>query len=324
MIVATNLTKRFGNVVAVDSINFRIERGRVVGFLGPNGAGKTTTIRMIAGFLPPTAGSVSVDEFDVVRSPIAVRQRIGYLPEATPLYTEMRVKDYLKFRARLYRVERPRRARAIDRVLDQCGLRDVRRRLIGHLSKGYRQRVGLAASLVHEPPVLILDEPTVGLDPTQIREMRNLVRGLAGRHTVLLSSHILPEVELTCDEIVMIAGGRIQAQGTIESLRTIAIRDSQYVVETDAVDADALIGSLPGVATTRTEELNDRWRRVVVVPTRGGADLREMIGRKLAGSGAAIRALHRDVPSLEHMFMQQLAEGQTPAQILAPDAEIRA
>jgi ABC-2 type transport system ATP-binding protein len=305
MIVAQDLSKRFGKVVAVDSVSFRIEPGRVVGFLGPNGAGKTTTIRMIAGFTPPTAGSITVDGRDVVRRPIDIRRRIGYLPEATPLYSEMRVIEYLRFRSRLFGVARRRRTAAIAEVLRRCRIEDVRRRTIGHLSKGYRQRVGLAAALLHDPPVLILDEPTVGLDPGQIREVRALMRELAGQRTVLLSTHILPEVEQTCDEVIMMARGCIQAQGTIEQLRASASRGgAKYVVETDAQDAAAKIRALAAVKRGEAKPIEDGWFRVTVTPDPGAEDLRELIARTLARGGHAVRELRRESPTLEQMFMR--------------------
>ena len=216
MIVARNLSKRFGKVVAVDSINFRIPRGHVVGFLGPNGAGKTTTIRMIAGFHRPTAGSVEVDGLDVSTSSREVRRRIGYLPESVPLYPEMRVVEYLRFRTRLFGVPRNQRRSLIDLALTRCSLRDVRRRPIGQLSRGFRQRVGLAAALVHEPPVLILDEPTVGLDPNQIQDVRNVIRELGRSNTILLSTHILQEVEAVADRVIFIHEGRIAFDGTLD------------------------------------------------------------------------------------------------------------
>lgn len=308
MIVARDLSKRFGKVLAVDSINFRIRRGQVVGFLGPNGAGKTTTIRMIAGFLPPSAGSVAVDSLDVAERSRQVRRRIGYLPESTPLYTEMRVGEYLKLRARLFGVARASRREAIETALDRCRLKDVRRRPIHQLSRGYRQRVGLAAALLHEPPVLILDEPTVGLDPSQIREVRSLVRELAGRHTILLSTHILPEAERVCDEIIMIARGRIQAQGTIEELRAAAARHGGYILETDSTDAERAIKTLPGVARIEAKQTEDGWRRLVISPDAGAGDLRAIIAQLAAQRGFVVRELRRDVPALEELFVQLTLE----------------
>lgn len=310
MIVARSLTKKFGRFLAVDSINFHIKRGSVVGFLGPNGAGKTTTIRMIAGFLPPSAGVVELDGIDASRNPRQVHQRIGYLPEAAPLYTEMRVAEFLKFRARLFGIERSKRRRAIDMVLRRCGLEEVQRRPIHHLSKGYRQRVGLAAALLHQPPVLILDEPTVGLDPAQIREVRALIRELAGSHTVILSTHILPEVELTCDHVMMIARGKIRMSGTLEELRSKAVRDCRYIIEIDSGRHENPIRELRGVTDVQTTMVDDRWRRLTVTSSDSAGDLREALASLLAKSGGVIRELRRETPSLEHLFVQMIAEAE--------------
>lgn len=313
MILAQGLSKRFGRFQAVDSADFAIPAGRVVGFLGPNGAGKTTTIRMIAGYLPPTAGVVQVDGLDVARHHRAVRQRVGYLPEAAPLYVEMRVEEFLKFRARLYGIERSKRKRSIDLALRRCSLEDVRRRPIHQLSKGYRQRVGLAAAIVHQPPVLILDEPTVGLDPTQIREVRALIRELAGRHTILLSTHILPEVELTCDHIIMIARGRIRAQGTIDDLRTAAAEIMRYTIETDSGKAENALRHISGVADVNAVPIDQRWRRIVVTAEPNAGDLRETIAQSLHQAGCAIRELAREAPSLEQLFVQMIAAAEAEA-----------
>ncbi len=219
MIEARRLTRTYGRHRAVAGIDFRLEGGGVYGFLGPNGAGKTTTLRMITGCIPPTSGELTVDGVDVVRDPLAARRRIGYLPESTPIDPGSRVRDYLRFRADLAGVPRRDRAAAIDRAITACDLESVRRRFVRQLSKGFRQRVGLAAAILHAPPVLVLDEPTVGLDPRQIVEVRRLVRRLAGEHTVILSTHILPEAESVCDEILMFAGGRIRARGRLSELR---------------------------------------------------------------------------------------------------------
>jgi len=213
MIEAMNLSKRYGDVVAVDGVSFSIERGEVVGFLGPNGAGKTTTMRMLTGFLPPTNGTARICGHDIFEEPLEARRAVGYLPELPPLYPEMTVTSYVDYVARIKDVPRRERRDTVDRALERCGLADVSRRVIGTLSKGYRQRVGLAQAIVHEPPVLILDEPTVGLDPIQIVEIRQLIVDLAGgdgdsQHTVILSTHILPEVEAICRRVVMINEGR--------------------------------------------------------------------------------------------------------------------
>jgi ABC-2 type transport system ATP-binding protein len=310
MIVAQGLTKRFGRFIAVDSVDFQIGRGRVVAFLGPNGAGKTTTLRMIAGYLPPTAGTVHVDGLDVSRDHRSVRQHIGYLPESAPLYTEMRVIEFLRFRARMFSIERSRRHRAIELVLRRCGLENVRLRLISHLSKGYRQRVGLAAALLHQPPVLILDEPTVGLDPSQIREMRALIRELAHHHTIVLSTHILPEVELTCDEVLMIARGRIRAQGTLDQLRASAERACSYIIETTPGKAENALRELHGVTDVQSAMIGTQWRRLTVTAADNAGDLREPIAAVLTKSGCVTRELRREAPTLEHLFVQMIAQAE--------------
>jgi ABC-2 type transport system ATP-binding protein len=213
VIEASGLAKRYGDLVAVDDVSFSVQPGEVVGFLGPNGAGKTTTMRILTGFLPPTDGRAVIDGHDIFSDPLAARRAIGYLPESPPVYPEMSVEDYLVYVAKLKDVPRRQRRAAVDRALERCGLTDVRRRVIGMLSKGYRQRVGLAQAIVHDPPVMILDEPTVGLDPIQIREIRTLIRDLAGTRegtarTVILSTHILPEVEAICQRVIIMHRGR--------------------------------------------------------------------------------------------------------------------
>ncbi len=308
MIAAHRLTRWFGRFPAVDSVDFQIGRGQVVGFLGPNGAGKTTTIRMICGYLRPTSGRVLVDGFDLVAHRREAQRRIGYLPETTPLYGEMRVVEYLAFRARLFGLAGRRVGRAVDAAVERCWLGEVRRRPVAQLSKGYRQRVGLAAALIHEPPVLVLDEPTSGLDPTQIREVRGLIRELAGGHTVLLSTHILSEVELTCDRIIMLARGRVRAAGTIEELRAAAAEERRYVVETDAAVCEKTLASLPGVRGVQCAALDGRFRRFTVTADRGAADLREPLFRAVAARGGTARELRREAPSLERLFVRMVDE----------------
>lgn len=218
---ACSLSKRYGDTLAVDDISFSVGRGEVVGFLGPNGAGKTTTMRMLTGFLPATDGTAIIDGHDIFGDPLAARRAIGYLPESPPLYPEMSVEAYVRYVARIKDMPRAKRAAAVDRAIERCGLGDVRRRVIGALSKGFRQRVGLAQAIVHEPPVLILDEPTVGLDPIQIREIRDLIADLASGdtgQTVILSTHILPEVEAICRRIILISRGRKVIDQPLEEL----------------------------------------------------------------------------------------------------------
>ena len=308
MIAARRLTKKFGQTTAVDSVDFDIPKGQVVGFLGPNGAGKTTTIRMICGYLHPTAGRVRVGGLDVADHSLEVRRQIGYLPESAPSYPEMRVGEYLKFRAGLFGLSRTERRRAIGFVLKRCWLQDVRRRPIHQLSKGFRQRVGLAAALLHSPPVLILDEPTAGLDPTQIQEVRGLIGELAGEHTILLSTHILPEVELTCSRIIMLARGRICAAGSIDELRAKAVGEARYLVETNAASAHKALAAIAAVATVQSKMLDDGWHRLTVAARADSSDLRETISRTIASVGGIARELRRDTPSLEQLFMRMIGD----------------
>ncbi len=218
MISVEGLTKRYGDFTAVDDLSFRVEKGEVVGFLGPNGAGKTTTMRILTGYMPATEGTTSVSGFDVFDHPMEVKKRIGYLPEHPPVYTDMSVEGYLSFVARIKGVPRSQRGEALDRALSRCGLSQVRRAIIGKLSKGYRQRVGLAQAMIHDPEVLILDEPTIGLDPKQIIEIRELIKVLAGDHTIILSTHILTEVAMVCQRVLILDRGRIAADDTLENL----------------------------------------------------------------------------------------------------------
>lgn len=317
MIQTQALRKIFGRIVAVDAVDLSIAPGQIVGFLGPNGAGKSTTLRMICGFLPPTSGTVHVGGMDVHSHGQAVRQMIGYLPESTPLYTEMRVREYLAFRARIFGIARRDRRTSIDLALDRCQLAHVARRPVAQLSRGYRQRVGLAAALLHEPPLLILDEPTVGLDPTQIVEIRSLIRELAGRHTIIFSTHILPEVELTCDRIVMIAGGRIRADGAIDDLRAQAASRHTYVIEIKDGSAAARIGALPGVDQVAETPLADGWTRLAVRADAHVDDLRPELWSALRSLDAPVRELRRDVESLEQLFVRMT----NPATMAATTAD---
>ena len=218
MIEVANLSKRYGDLAAIRDVSFTAADGQILGFLGPNGAGKTTTMRIITGFMPATSGTVRVDGFDIFEQSTEVRRRIGYLPENPPLYNDMTVDPYLRFVAKLKGMSRSDVASAVERVIETCGLTGVRERLLGHLSKGFRQRVGLAQALIHDPPVLVLDEPTIGLDPRQIIEIRGLIRTLGGKRTVVLSTHILPEVSQVCDKVVIINDGRIVAEDTLAGL----------------------------------------------------------------------------------------------------------
>lgn len=307
MIVAEHLTKRYGPVLAVDDLCFEIPAGEVVGFLGPNGAGKSTTIRMLTGFLPPSAGRCTIDGLDVQEDSRGARRKIGYLPESTPLYLEMRVTEYLHFCGKLFGMTRDERNKRIDEVTDKCGLSHNKRRVIGQLSKGNRQRVGIAQALLHEPPVLILDEPTSGLDPQQTLAFRDLVAELRGKHTVMLSSHILPEIERSADRVVIIAGGKIVAQGTPAELRDRASRGGAVVVEAVASSAQvtALLQALPQVARVQPESIGNRCRATLT--PKGDTDLRGPVAEALTRAGHTILELRLDAPTLERYFVEAVA-----------------
>ncbi len=319
MISVRNVHRSFGAVRAVRGVSFEIPKGQVVGILGPNGAGKSTTIRMLVGSLPPTSGTMAVDGLDCVARSRQVRARLGYLPENNPVYPEMRVVEYLRFRASLYGVRGRARRRAVERVISRCWLGDMRRRRAGQLSKGYRQRLGLAASLVHDPPVLILDEPTNGLDPSQIAETRRLIKELSGERTMLIVSHILPEVERTCDRIIIFAGGEIRADGSPEALIESSAGPSRVIVEVQTRDderARSVIASAPGVANAAVVGRDDDWLRIEAA-ARPGADPREPIARACAGAGLPIRELTRERPTLERLYLRMT---QPPDDAPAPEA----
>jgi len=304
MIKARNLVKWFGPTLAVDHLSFTIDAGRIVGFLGPNGAGKSTTLRILTGFIPPTSGQATIAGFDAMKQPAEARSRIGYLPESTPLYGEMRVEEYLDYRGRLMKMPRDDRRKRIGVVCDRCGLAHLRRRLVGQLSKGNRQRVGIAQALLHNPKVLILDEPTAGLDPTQITHVRQLIRDLKGSHTILISSHILPEIEKTADDVVIIAGGRIVAQGTPDELRENVAGGSQVVVEVKASAESVRNVFTRAASVDRVEVTADGpWSRATVTP-RDGQDIRESLGSIVASNGWTIREMSRHTRSLEEYFIE--------------------
>ncbi|HVP13029.1 MAG TPA: ATP-binding cassette domain-containing protein [Phycisphaerae bacterium] len=304
MIQAQNLTKVFGDLRAVDGISFNIEEGEIVGFLGPNGAGKTTTLRILTCYIPATSGAASVAGHDVFSESLAVRRVIGYLPENAPLDMHMRAREYLHFRGKIRRLDRPSREAAIKRVTDLCWLGDFIDRPIQQLSKGMRQRVGLADALLHDPKVLILDEPTVGLDPAQIRETRNLIIELAKRHTVLLSSHILPEVEATCQRTIIIAGGKIVASGSPSELKERIRGGSRLIAEVSgpAADVKKAVAELDGISGVEAESDNG-WQRLTI-ETRQHRDPREDIFKLVKGRGWSLRELRLEVGSLEEFFVQ--------------------
>jgi len=317
MIEVENLTKWYGPTRAVHGISFKVPEGQIVGFLGPNGAGKSTTLRMLTGYLPPTSGRATVAGFDVSAASEQARASIGYLPENTPLYPEMRVEEYLHYRGKLLSMPRSRRRQRIDVVCDRCGLDQVRQRVIGHLSRGNRQRVGLAQALLHEPPVLILDEPTAGLDPNQINHVRDLIAELRGKHTVILSTHILPEVERMADRVIVIAGGTIRADGAPSELRQQVTAGSSVVVQLKG-SAEAVARAFRGIDGVEATETSDQagWCRAVVRP-RKDKDVREALGQAALSNGWAVREMRYEVASLEQFFIEitakQHEESATPA-----------
>jgi gliding motility-associated transport system ATP-binding protein len=251
MIEVQNLTKAYGSFVAIRDVSFKADRGQILGFLGPNGAGKTTTMRIITGFMPATSGTVLIDGLDIFTDSLEARRRIGYLPENPPLYADMRVGDYLRFVARLRGVGRADLGEAIDRVIEVCGLKDMAQRICGQLSKGYRQRVGLAQALVHSPPVMVLDEPTIGLDPRQIHEIRELIRSLAADRTIVLSTHILPEVSQICDRVVIINEGRVVLEESLASLPAGMTLEEVFL---EAISKEANAGGVPPEETLEEVE----------------------------------------------------------------------
>ena len=304
MIEVERLTKRYGPRTAVENVSFRVRKGEIVGFLGPNGAGKSTTLRMLTGFLAPSAGTIRIDGIDLADRPEDAKRRIGYMPEGCPLYPELRVNEYLAYRAELKGVPRAKIAARVSTALEQASVTEVATRIIGQLSKGTRQRVGLADALVADPPLLVLDEPTAGLDPNQIRQVRKLVRGLGGEKTVLVSTHILPEVEATCGRVVIIDRGKVVGEGTPGELRGRSAHQRALLIacRADAEKLRALLGAVSGVTTVGEP---DEERGVVRVTLRTEDDeaIAERVFAAVAGAGLALRELRPiEGRSLEDVF----------------------
>ncbi len=306
MIEIRDLRKVYGQHEALRGISFTVYRGEILGFLGPNGAGKSTTMKIMTGLTPPTAGSARLAGYDVLDEPLEVRRRIGYLPEVPPLYPEMVVTDYLAFAAEIRGVPRSRRRAAVDAAVERCGLGEVRKRLVGNLSKGYRQRVGLAQAVIHDPEILILDEPTVGLDPTQVIEIRSIVRDIGRERTVILSSHILPEVQATCQRVVIINRGSVVAEGDIETLlsrggRSIVVRlrrppaGAGELARLDGVEEAVSLGE-------------DRWR-LVVEPD---PETRERLVRELATGPWGLLEVMPEMTTLEEVFREVVLQEEAP------------
>ncbi len=302
MIEVQHLSKRYGPVTAVNDVSFRVEKGEILGFLGPNGAGKTSTMRVLTGYMPPTEGTAIVAGYDVLEQPIEAKRRTGYLPETPPLYPDMRVRDYLTFVAKIKGVPRNQVRSRVDVTMEKTRIADMASRQCGRLSKGYRQRVGLAQALLHDPDVLILDEPTAGLDPKQIIETRQLIKDLAGSHTIVLSTHILPEVSQTCQRVVIINKGRVVAVDTPDNL-TSKLRGSEAMylqVDSQGADAAAVIQQVAGVTSVRPADTQGGLE----VASEAGRDVRRDLASAVVGRGWGLLELRPMRMSLEEIFLQ--------------------
>ncbi len=305
MITVENLSKRYATKTAIEGVSFQVEKGEILGFLGPNGAGKTTTMRIITGFMPASDGTVRLDGFDVFENPLDVRRRIGYLPENPPLYLEMTVVGYLRFVAKIKGVPKEKIPAEVKRVMERASITDVGERIISKLSKGYKQRVGLAQALLNDPPVLILDEPTIGLDPKQIHEVRELIKDLAGDHTVVLSTHILPEVEQTCHRVIIIDRGRIVAVDTPQNLR-FQLQGAERVfmeIQGPAAEITSQLKKTPGVIDVRTVSSNDGRHRFQIEGELR-KEIRNDLARTVVQNGWGLYELQAATMSLEDIFLK--------------------
>jgi ABC-2 type transport system ATP-binding protein len=310
MIKVTDLTKRYARTVAVDQISFEVAKGQIVGFLGPNGAGKTTTMRMLTCFLPPSAGTATVAGFDVLEQPLEVKRRIGYLPETPPIYPEMETLEYLRFVGKLKGLSGATLQKRVDYVCERCAIADVKTKLLGKLSKGYRQRVGLAQAIIHNPDVLVLDEPTAGLDPKQINETRDLIKDLAGEHTIILSTHILPEVEQTCEQVIIINKGKLVATDSVRNLRARARGAESVVLEIagrtgplDPAIVQHKLMQVAGVSQVACKHQDDS-QAVFEVESEKGHLVRGDLARAVVQAGWDLNELRPSAMSLEEIFLQ--------------------
>jgi len=310
MIKVQALTKKYARTIAVDQISFEVAKGQIVGFLGPNGAGKTTTMRMLTCFLPPSAGTATVAGFDVLEQPLEVKRRIGYLPETPPIYPEMETAEYLKFVGKLKGLSGTDLQKRVDYACDRCAVADVKKKLLGKLSKGYRQRVGLAQAIIHNPDVLILDEPTAGLDPKQINETRDLIKGLAGDHTIILSTHILPEVEQTCEQVIIINKGKLVATDSVRNLQARARGAESVLVEIAGRNGNLEAGivqhkleQVAGVSRVLSKG-KDNGRAVFEVESQKGRFVRGDLARVVVECGWDLNELRPAAMSLEEIFLQ--------------------
>jgi ABC-2 type transport system ATP-binding protein len=310
MIEASHLTKLFGSLTAIDDVSFEVRPGEIVGFLGPNGAGKSTTMRILGGVFPPTSGRAVVAGYDVVNDSLRARRAVGYFPERVSLYLDMTVREYLTYVARIKGVSRPMQRQDVDHAVSACSIGEVTHRLVGTLSKGYRQRVGIAQTLIGRPRVLILDEPTAGLDPEQVAEMRRLVRGLRGDSTVILSTHILPEVEATCDRVIIINRGRVLAVDTPSNLNQRLRRTSEIHLEVQAPPNEVInrLRGLPGVLSVELQQPATDGRASLLVATRKDLDLRATLAGTVAAAQWGLLELRPVTLSLEDIFLSLVSE----------------
>ena len=316
MIEVQDLTKSYGSVTAVDHVSFAVNKGEILGFLGPNGAGKTTTMRVLTGYMPATSGTARIAGFDVFEDSLEVRRHIGYLPEAPPIYPDMTVESYLDFVARIKNVPAEKRAARVADALRKTNIEDKREELIKRLSRGYKQRVGLAQALVHDPDVIILDEPTVGLDPKQIIEVRHLIKSLAGSHTIILSTHILPEVSMTCDRVVIINKGKIAAVDTPQNLTTQLKGGQRIRVEVQAPEKplQELLSHIPGASRAQVESAHANGHVTATVEAASGKDIRSQIAEGIIQKGWPLYELRGVSLSLEDIFLQLTTEDSAHSQ----------
>ncbi|MBI2059857.1 MAG: ATP-binding cassette domain-containing protein [Nitrospirae bacterium] len=305
MIEVEGLTKRYGEIAAVQNVSFKIEAGEIAGFLGPNGAGKTTTMRILSAYLMPNEGKASVGGIDVLAQPLEARKIIGYLPETPPLYEDMTVRAYLLFVAKIKRIARKDREERLQSVMYKVGIKEVEERVIGNLSKGYRQRVGLAQALIHNPKVLILDEPTIGLDPVQIREIRALIKSLAGDHTIILSTHILPEVAMTCQKVIIIDKGKIIVSDSLDGLQSKVRQSEAFVIQVDR-PVDGLVDKIRKVASV--DEVEKKDETTLLVKSGLNKDVRKDVSRLVFDAGWGILELRPVNITLEDVFVRLTTE----------------
>ena len=310
MIEADKLTKYYEKVAAIEDVSFTVEKGEIVGFLGPNGAGKTTTMRILTGFLPPSSGTARVAGYDILTNSLQVRRRIGYLPEAVPLYTDMKVAAYLEFVAEVKGLERRERRRSVGQIMEKCRIVDVQRMLIGSLSRGYRQRVGIAQALLNNPEVLILDEPTVGLDPQQIIEIRQLIKELSGQSTIILSTHILPEVSMVCQRVIIINDGHIIAVDTPENLTARLQSSAKLLLTVDGPvgQVEEALTQLPGVLRVEPKDESRDATVSFVVESERSRDLRREVSRLIVDRGWGLLELRPADMTLEEIFIRLVTE----------------